>query len=84
MLCSHTQVITKLETQIGQLATALSKREEGKLPSQPIENSRGQFMIESSYALEIFSENTKLVMTLRNGKVIKQISAKSMKPTPNL
>ena len=41
LLHSHTQSIAKLETQIGQLATAFSRREEGKLPSQPINNPKG-------------------------------------------
>ena len=41
ILNSHTQSIAKLETQIGQLATAFSRREEGKLPSQPENNPRG-------------------------------------------
>ena len=32
-LNSHTQSIAKLETQIGQLATAFNRRKEGRLPS---------------------------------------------------
>ena len=40
-LNSHTQSIAKLEIQIGQLATAVSRREGGKLPSQPESNPRG-------------------------------------------
>ena len=40
VLHSHTQSIAKLEIQIGQLATAFNKREEGKLPSQPISNPK--------------------------------------------
>ena len=80
-LNSHTQSIAKLEVQIGQLATAFNRREEGKLPSQPISNPKGQFMVESSNTLEPFSEHVKSIMTLRNGKVIEQAS-KSNKTDP--
>jgi len=38
---SHSQSIAKLETQLEQLAIAVGKREEGKLPSHPIENPKG-------------------------------------------
>ncbi|KAI5675470.1 hypothetical protein M9H77_06420 [Catharanthus roseus] len=41
---SHTQSIAKLETQITQLATAMSSRDEGKLPKHPIENPRGPIL----------------------------------------
>ena len=41
ILNSHTQSIAKLEIQIGQLATAFSRREGEKLPSQPESNPRG-------------------------------------------
>ena len=37
---SHSQSIAKLETQLGQLAIAISKREEGKLPSYLVENQK--------------------------------------------
>ena len=39
---SHSQSTTKLETQLGQLAIAVSKREEGKLPSYSIQNPKNQ------------------------------------------
>jgi len=39
---SHSQSIAKLETQLGQLAIAVGKREEGKLLSHPIQNPKGQ------------------------------------------
>ncbi|KAI5666841.1 hypothetical protein M9H77_16694 [Catharanthus roseus] len=48
ILDSHTQSIAKLETQIGQLANAISRRDEGKLPSHPIENPR-IFLFWSNY-----------------------------------
>ncbi|KAI5673287.1 hypothetical protein M9H77_13651 [Catharanthus roseus] len=37
---SHTPSIAKLETQIWQLVIAMSRRDEGKLPSHPIQNPR--------------------------------------------
>jgi hypothetical protein len=35
---SHSQSIAQLETQMGQMANTLNRREEGKLPSQPVMN----------------------------------------------
>ena len=72
ILHSHTQSIAKLETQIGQLATAFNRREEGKLPSQPIINPKGQYMAESSTGPENFPEHAKSVITLRSGKTLDQ------------
>ncbi|KAI5649975.1 hypothetical protein M9H77_35980 [Catharanthus roseus] len=59
ILDSHTQYIAKLETQIGQLANAISRRDEGKLPSHPIENPRANY-----------HEQAKAVITIRNGKLV--------------
>ncbi|KAI5653659.1 hypothetical protein M9H77_30846 [Catharanthus roseus] len=59
ILDSHTQSIDKLKTQIGQLANAISRRDEGKLPSHPIENPRANY-----------HEQAKAVITLRNGKLV--------------
>ncbi|KAI5683200.1 hypothetical protein M9H77_04428 [Catharanthus roseus] len=56
---SHTQFIARLETQIEQLANAISRRDEGKLPSHPIENPRANH-----------HEQIKAVITLRNGKLV--------------
>ena len=39
---SHSQSIAKLETQLGQLAIAIGKREEEKHPNHPIQNPKGQ------------------------------------------
>ncbi|KAI5663777.1 hypothetical protein M9H77_23100 [Catharanthus roseus] len=57
---SHTQSIIKLEAQIGQLANAISRSDEGKLPCTPIENPRANY-----------HEQDKAVITLRmgNGKL---------------
>ncbi|CAL8988269.1 unnamed protein product [Prunus brigantina] len=46
-----------METQLGQIADALSQREAGKFPSQPVILQRNQ-------------EQAKAVITLRSGKVI--------------
>ncbi|KAI5666444.1 hypothetical protein M9H77_16297 [Catharanthus roseus] len=59
ILDSYTQSIAKLETQIGQLANAISRRDEGKLPSHPIENPRTNY-----------HEQAKVVITLRNRKLV--------------
>ncbi|KAI5652217.1 hypothetical protein M9H77_29404 [Catharanthus roseus] len=59
ILDSHTQSIAKLETQIGQLAKAISKRDEGKRPSHPIENPRANY-----------HEQAKADITLRSGKLV--------------
>jgi hypothetical protein len=56
---SHTQSIAKLETQIVQLASAISRREEGKLPSCSTENPRG-----------LIREQTNAIMVLRSGNEI--------------
>ncbi|KAI5678716.1 hypothetical protein M9H77_09666 [Catharanthus roseus] len=56
---SHTQSIARLETQIEQLANPISRRDEGKLPSHPIENPRANY-----------HEQVKVVITLRNGKLV--------------
>ncbi|KAI5652763.1 hypothetical protein M9H77_29950 [Catharanthus roseus] len=56
---SHTQSIVRLETQIGQLANSISRRDEGKLPTHPIENPRANH-----------HEQVKAIITLRNGKLI--------------
>ena len=70
LLHSHTQSIAKLETQIGQLATAFNRREKKKQPNQSISNPKGWYIAENSNAHEIFSKHTKSVMTLRNEKVL--------------
>ncbi|KAI5654148.1 hypothetical protein M9H77_31335 [Catharanthus roseus] len=59
ILDSYTQSIAKLETEIGQLANAISTRDKGKLPSHPIDNSRANY-----------HEQAKAVITLRNGKLV--------------
>ena len=54
---SHSHSIAKLETQLGQLAIAVGKKDETKRPSHPIQNPKGQQF-----------EYLKAVMVLRSGK----------------
>ncbi|XP_043699736.1 uncharacterized protein LOC122650380 [Telopea speciosissima] len=61
LLYSHTHSISKLETQIGQLAEAFNKRETGQLPSQPIGNP-------NSAQIGRGKEQVQSVRVLRNGK----------------
>ena len=42
------QAISKLENQVGQLATQVGEREKGKFSSQPIPNPKGQYAINGS------------------------------------
>ncbi|XP_058213682.1 uncharacterized protein LOC131325434 [Rhododendron vialii] len=67
---SHTQSISKIEAQMGQLANALSRREEGRLPSQPIGNPKGQYAMENAQVNDSYHEQAKAVVTLRNGRVL--------------
>nr|XP_028944591.1 LOW QUALITY PROTEIN: uncharacterized protein LOC114819587 [Malus domestica] len=53
----HSAALTKMETQLGQIADALNQREIGKFPSQPVMLQRNQ-------------EQAKAITTLRSGKVI--------------
>ncbi|XP_062103761.1 uncharacterized protein LOC133814870, partial [Humulus lupulus] len=65
-LQNQSQSITKLETQVGQLAIALADREKGTFPSQPIPNPKGQYEIgKSSHNGEV-----KSISALRSGKKI--------------
>ncbi|KAL5570758.1 hypothetical protein UlMin_020355 [Ulmus minor] len=66
VLHSNSQAISKLETQLGQLATAVGEREKGKFPSQPISNPKGQYQVGSSNP----NEEVKSITTLRSGKII--------------
>ncbi|KAG5561632.1 hypothetical protein RHGRI_004630 [Rhododendron griersonianum] len=67
---SNTHSIARLESQIGQLTNAFSKREEGKLPSQPVSNLRGQFQVDHQQAPNHYEEQAQAVIALRSGRVI--------------
>jgi uncharacterized coiled-coil protein SlyX len=63
---SHSQSIAKLETQMGQMANTLNRREEGKLPSQPVINPKGLYMIDE----ESSHQHVQSITTLRSGKLV--------------
>jgi uncharacterized coiled-coil protein SlyX len=63
---SHSQSIAKLETQMGQMANTLNRREEGKLPSQPVVNPKGLYMVNATSHLE----QVQAITTLRSGKLV--------------
>src|SRR4029450_1583902 len=66
------QSMARLEAQIGQLANALNRREEGKLPSQPVANPKGILVIDDSPSSSCNApqEQVQSITTLRSGKII--------------
>jgi uncharacterized phage infection (PIP) family protein YhgE len=63
---SHSQSIAKLETQMGQMANTLNRREEGKLPSQPVINPKGLYMVNEKTS----HQHVQSITTLRSGKLV--------------
>jgi hypothetical protein len=63
---SHSQSIAKLETQMGQMANTLNRREEGKLPSQLVMNPKGLYMVNE----ETSQQHVQSITTLRSGKLV--------------
>jgi uncharacterized coiled-coil protein SlyX len=63
---SHSQSIAKLETQMGQMVNTLNKREEGKLPSQPVMNPKGLYMVNE----ETSHQHVQSITTLRSRKLV--------------
>src|SRR3954471_18409069 len=61
------QNLSRLETQIGQLAAQTSEREKGKLPSQTITNPKTQCNLASSSTP---NEQVQAITTLRSGRQI--------------
>nr|XP_011459774.1 PREDICTED: uncharacterized protein LOC105350087 [Fragaria vesca subsp. vesca] len=64
------QAISKLEQQIGQLATVVGEREKGKFPSQPLPNPKGQFQISEPSSSLNSHEQVQSIATLRSGKQV--------------
>jgi hypothetical protein len=60
------QSIAKLETQMGQLANTLNMREEVKLPSQPVMNPKGLYMVGEKTS----HQHVQSITTLRSGKMV--------------
>ncbi|KAM6557038.1 hypothetical protein CsatB_004057 [Cannabis sativa] len=67
-LHTNSQSLLKLETQMGQLATAVAEREKGKLPSQPIPNPKSQYEVSTSRP----TEEAKSISILRSRKIIEK------------
>jgi hypothetical protein len=63
---SYSQSIAKLETQVGQMANILNRREEGKLPSQPVVNPKGIYMVNE----ETSHQHVQSITTLRSEKLV--------------
>jgi len=59
------QSIAKLEVQMGQMANTLNKSEDGRLPSQPVANPKGHYMVEGGT-----SDHQQVldITTLRSGR----------------
>ncbi|XP_062150305.1 uncharacterized protein LOC133858859 [Alnus glutinosa] len=69
LLNSHSQSISKLETQVGQLANTLNRRMEGTLPSQPVMNPKGHCMIDENTASNSHHDQVQAITVLRSGKL---------------
>jgi hypothetical protein len=61
----NTQAISKLETQVGQLANHMGERDKGKLPSQPVNNPRA-----CTIGSAPNQEHAHAIVTLRSGKQV--------------
>ena len=68
ILSSHTQSIVKLESQMGQLAEAISRKPEGTLPSQVVMNPKGKDQITGGLFYAESQQQAKFVMALRSGR----------------
>src|SRR5436190_16752577 len=66
------QSISKLETQLVQLASHVAEREQGKFPSQTVPNPKGQnnFNTAAASSSSHFNEHVQAVVTLRSVKQI--------------
>lgn len=83
---SNKQSIARLEAEMGQIANSLSRREEGRLPSQTVSNPKGQYEVEHAQASDTYHEQAKAAIILRSGRDVetrpKEDKAKE-KPSPN-
>jgi hypothetical protein len=61
----NTQAISKLETQVGQLASHIGERDKGKLPSQPVNNPKA-----CTIGSAPNQEHAHAIVTLRSGKQV--------------
>jgi hypothetical protein len=66
----NTQAISKLEIQVGQLASHLGERDKGKLPSQPVNNPKACTIGSTST-----QEHGHAIVTLRSGRRVDNLVA---------
>jgi hypothetical protein len=66
----NTQAISKLEIQVGQLASHLGERDKGKLPSQPVNNPKASTIRNSST-----QEHAHAIVTVRSGRRVDNLVA---------
>ena len=62
----YTQSTTKLETQMGQLADAITNEEQGIMPRQTVKNLRGQLRPAQIQLSSQYYKQAKSITTLRN------------------
>jgi hypothetical protein len=67
------QSMTDLKDALAKFTFALSFQEKGKFPSQPQQNPKGQYNANASSSGSQHMDQVKLVITLRNGKVIEKL-----------
>ena len=80
-LCSHTQSIAKLETQMGQLAQTLSRQSQGNLHSQSVVTSKGEEpMSFDLQPTDSHHEQVKSVTSLQSGKAYHPIQELTHEP----
>jgi len=66
------QSMTDFKDTLAKLTSALSFQEKGKFPSQPQQNSKGQYNANASSSRSQHIDQAKSVITLRSGKVIEK------------
>jgi hypothetical protein len=64
------EAIANMEVQMGQMANHLNERERGKLPSQPVQNLKLQFMDESSSNITHMQKHVQSIVTLRSRRQV--------------
>jgi uncharacterized coiled-coil protein SlyX len=64
---AHFQSIAKIETQMGQLANTLNRREDGKLPSQLVANPKGHYLVNEDTS---YHQQVQAITTLRSRRLV--------------
>ena len=65
--------MTDFKDTLEKFTSALSFQEKGKFPSQPQQNPKGQYNVNTSSSGSQHMDQAKLVITLRSGKVIEKL-----------